>query len=278
MRPEEISLVVALCARRAGLEISGKKTYLIESRLAPAARRAGFESVPALLEAVREKRDERLIWGVVEAMTCPETRFFRDRPVFEAIETRIFPSLARARAGEPVRIWSAAAATGQEIYSLAMIFERQQSRRRKPMVDLAASDISTAALEKAQSGLYSQGEVQAGLPIRLLVKHFDKQGEVWRLSPRIRRMVRWRRINLVAGLAGVGEFDIILCRNVICDLQTSRARRLLETLAGVLVPGGYLVLGLQDDANLAGDVFQAAGLPGILRSPRERDRGSVAAA
>lgn len=278
MRPQEINLVMSLCGRRAGLKVSGRKTYLMETRLAPAARWAGFASVSALLQEVRDSRDDKLIWAVVEAMTCPETRFFRDRSLFEAIETRIYPSVARARQGDPVRIWSAAVSTGQEIYSLAMTFERLQRNRRQPIVDLAASDISKVALERAQAALYSQGEVQAGLPIRLLVKYFEKEGEAWRLSPRIRRMVRWRRVNLMASLEDVGEFDIILCRNLVCDLEVSRARRVIENLASALAPGGYLILGRQDDPALAEGVYQPTGAPGIFRSRCDRDRGAEAAA
>ena len=234
MRPDDISLVVSLCRARAGLKVSAEKTYLIESRLAPVARRENFASIPDLLAAIRAKREEPLIWGVVEAMTQAESAFFRDRTPFETFRAEIYPALSRARGGEPVKVWSAACAGGQEIYSLAMLAERMRAEDPSVRLELAASDISARALEKAQSGLYSQFEVQRGLPIRLLIKHFEKVDDMWRLSPEIRRMVRWRRLNLIAGLGAVGRWDVVFCRNVLSGLEAPYQKKVLEDLTLVL--------------------------------------------
>jgi len=276
LRAEDVGFVVALCRRRAGLCVPKEKSYLMETRLAAVARAEGVDSVSALVGLVREKRDDRLMWAAVEAMTSPETRFFRDREVFEAIETRLYPVLARARPEAPVRIWSAAASSGQEIYSLAMIFDRLQRARRKHLVDLAASDISRASLQRGQRGLYGQSEVQRGLPIRLLVKHFEREGEGWRLSPLIRGMVRWRRINLVAPFAQVGIFDIILCRNLIGELDASFARRVLENLSLSLAPNGFLVLGSRDDPAVGGDLLRPTGARGIYKLAAARALANAA--
>ena len=164
MRPDDISLVISLCRARAGLKISAEKTYLIESRLAPVARREGYESIPDLLAAIRTKREEPLIWGVVEAMTSSESAFFRDRTPFETFQKDIYPTLSRARGGEPIRVWSAACAAGQEVYSLAMLTEIMRVEDPGVRIELAASDLSARALEQAQSGVYSQFEVQRGCP------------------------------------------------------------------------------------------------------------------
>ena len=266
MRPDDISLVISLCRARAGLKVSAEKTYLIESRLAPVARREGFNSIPEMLGAIRAKRDEPLIWGVVEAMTLGESAFFRDRAPFETFRNEIYPTLSRARGGEPIRVWSAACAGGQEIYSLAMLAQIMRVEDPTVRLELAASDISARALEKAQSGIYSQFEVQRGLPIRLLVKHFEKTGDLWRLSADIRRTVRWRRINLIAGLGAVGRFDVVFCRNVLSGLEPPFQKKVLEDMVLVLPDDGFLVLGAKESAEAAGDAFSAVdGRPGLFR-------------
>lgn len=274
MRPDDISLVVSLCRARAGAKVAADKTYLIETRLAPIARKEGFESISDLLAAIRGKRDETLIWAVVEAMTQAETSFFRDRTPFEQFETEIYPTLARARGGAPVKVWSAACSTGQEIYSLAMLVERMRADGEAVNVELAASDISERSLERAQSGLYSQFEIQRGLPIRLLVQHFEKADEMWRLSAEIRRMVRWRRINLVAGLGAIGRFDVVFCRNVLSTMDEPFQRKLLEDLTLVLPEDGFLVLGLKETPAIAGDAFHEVA-PGLYR--RNPDHRAAAA-
>lgn len=266
MRPDDISFVVSLCRAKAGLKVSAEKTYLIESRLAPVARREGYESIPDLLAAVRAKREEPLIWSVVEAMTLGESAFFRDRAPFDAFRDEIYPTLARARGGEAVKVWSAACAGGQEVYSLAMLITEMRDGGAPVNVELAASDISARALEKAQSGLYSQFEIQRGLPIRQLVQHFEKVDDLWRLSADIRRMVRWRRINLIAGLGAVGRWDVVFCRNVLSGLDAPYQKKVLEDLMLVLPEDGYLVLGAKESAQIAGDAFRpVAGSPGLFR-------------
>lgn len=266
MRPDDISLVISLCRARAGLKVSAEKTYLIESRLAPVARRENFASIPDLLAAIRAKREEPLIWGVVEAMTQGESAFFRDRAPFETFRNEVYPALSRARGGEPVKVWSAACAGGQEVYSLAMLAEMMRAEDPSVRIELAASDISARALEKAQSGVYSQFEVQRGLPIRLLIKHFEKTDDMWRLSPDIRRMVRWRRLNLIAGLGAVGRWDVVFCRNVLSGLEAPYQKKVLEDLTQVLPEDGVLVLGAKETAEAAGDAFTPIpGQPGFYR-------------
>lgn len=240
------AFVAELCLTRAGLKVDPEKTYLIESRLSPLARRECFGSPQSFVDALRHGADDRLVWAAVEAMALPESEFFRDHAVFARLAEDVVPGLARIRAGEPVRIWSATCGTGQEIYSLAMLLADAPGPPIK--VELFASDLSERSLEKAQSGLYSQFEVQRGLPARMLVRHFEKQGESFALSPRIRQMVRWRRVNLMDDLSRLGQFDLVLCRNALGQYAPDAVARVQARLRAALAPGGRLVLGQNDSA------------------------------
>jgi chemotaxis protein methyltransferase CheR len=238
--------LAALCLSRAGLKIDSDKAYLIESRLAPVARREGFSSPESLLEVLRERNDDKLGWAAVEAMMLPEPEFFRDRAVFEHLIADVLPGLARTRGGEPVRVWSAACGTGQEVYSLAMMLAEDPVLSQR--VELFASDLSDRNLEKAQAGLYSQFEVQRGLPARTLVRAFEKRGEAFALSPRIRQMVRWRRLNLLDDVTRLGQFDLILCRGLLGQMAPEAQDQVLTSLRHALSPNGRLVLGLKETA------------------------------
>jgi chemotaxis protein methyltransferase CheR len=272
MTPEDIQLIVALCKQRAGLKIDPTRTYLIESRLGPLARRESYGSVSELIAGLRARREEPLIWALVEAMTSSETCFFRDRTPFDQFRDEILPTLSRMRGPEPIRIWSAGCSTGQEAYSLAMIAEAGQGLEVGARVEIYGSDLSERCIEKAQAGLYNQFEVQRGLPIRLLVDHFDKVEDNWRLSPRIRQRVRWRRLNLAGDLSGVGRFDVIFCRNVLCDLDEAVRPRVLEGLAAALPADGFLVLGADESPLGLTDAYRPiTGREGLFaRNPAYR--------
>jgi chemotaxis protein methyltransferase CheR len=239
MTPAERAYVARLCAERAGLAVDPDKDYLLESRLAPVARREGFGSVGELLQAVRDRQEERLVGAVVEVMAVPETAFFRHPQTFEVLRDRILPELARARGGEPVRIWCAACGAGQEVYSLAMMLE---DAGLSGPVELFASDLSARALEKAQSGLYTQFEVQRGLPARLLVRNFEKREEMFAISPRIRQLVRWRRVNLTTDITRLGRFEVVVCRNLVSALTEAARPAVLRSLASAVRQNGALVL------------------------------------
>jgi len=272
MTADDIQLLVALCKARAGLRVDPAKTYLMESRLGPLARREGYNSIDDLIAGLKVRREDALIWSVVESMTLNETAFFRDRTPFDQVRDDILPTLSRLRGNEPIRIWSAGCSTGQEAYSLAMIAEEAKDLETGTRVEIYGSDVAERCLEKAQSGLYTQFEVQRGLPIRLLVKHFEKIEDSWRLSPRIRQRVRWRRINLAADLSAVGRFDIIFCRYVLSALEEGIRRRVLEGLAAALPADGFLVLGKGETAEGITDAFRpVSGRPGLFaRDPAYR--------
>lgn len=247
MTPQDRSLIARLCADRAGLKIDPERAYLLENRLGPVARREGFASVHEFVCAVRDRDEERLIWAAVEAMSPSETAFFRDPQAFDQIVGQILPELAMRRQGATLRLWAAACGTGQEVYSLAMALE--EAAPAGVTLEIFASDLCERRLEKAQVGVYSQFEVQRGLSARRLVRHFEGFDEGFVLSPRVRQMVRWRRVNLTEDLSRFGQFDLVLCRNLMGYLLEEASARVTANLERALTPGGWLVLGSGEQAH-----------------------------
>lgn len=258
MTPQDRELIARLCAERAGLRVDPDKAYMLENRLGPVARREGFGSVHEFVAAVRDRGEERLIWAAVEAMSPAETAFFREPATFDRIVAEVLPDLARRREGAPLRLWAAACGAGQEIYSLAMALE--ESSPPGVSIEVFASDLSERRLEKAQAGVYSQFEVQRGLSARRLVRHFERLDDSFGLSPRVRQMVRWRRVNLMEDLSRLGQFDLVLCRNVLPYLRDDARPRVLANLRGALAVGGWLVLG---ETEAAPGLYPALGRPGF---------------
>jgi len=229
---------------RSGLVLSADKQYLVESRLLPVARRAGLANLGELVAALRRAQDNVLMTTVVEAMTTNESFFFRDKVPFEHFRLTIMPALLAARkSSRSIRIWCAAAATGQEPYSLAMALKDLQAELTGWRIELLATDLSGEVLEKARSGLYTQFEVQRGLPIQLLIRHFSQSGELWQLAPELRAMVRYRQLNLLADFSQLGTFDLIFCRNVLIYFDQETKSDVLDRMARVTAGDGYLVLG-----------------------------------
>ncbi len=277
MTPGEISVLADLARRRSGVVIDADKTYIIESRLAPIARRQGFTSLSELVQDLQQRQDETLIWATVEALSSTETQFFRDRTPFQMIAREVLPALARKGRGA-IRAWSAGCATGQEPYSLAMLAEEERGKHGPMTMEIFGSDLSERCLEKAMAGIYTQFEVQSGLPSRLLIKYFDKVDEHWVLSARIRQSVRLQRRNLMTDIKSgadgpeSGPFDLILCRNVVSAFDPSTARAVLEQVAATLAPDGYLVMGAYETSAHHTPAFRPVpGLRGLyMRDPNFR--------
>jgi chemotaxis protein methyltransferase CheR len=229
---------------RSGLVLGADKQYLVESRLLPVARKAGAGSLSELAQKLKAPGADRLIIDVVEAMTTNESFFFRDKIPFDHFKDTIIPNLVAARASQRrLRIWCAAASTGQEPYSLAMLVKEMGSQLSGWRVEIIGTDLSTEVLEKAKAGIYSQFEVQRGLPIQLLVKHFTQVGEMWQISPEIRAMVQYRPLNLLQDFNQLGTFDVVFCRNVLIYFDQQTKIDVLERTARILERDGYLVLG-----------------------------------
>jgi len=242
--PADYDYLRHLLKTRSGLALSADKQYLVESRLLPVARKAGLGDLAALVRRLKGADAEPLAGEVVEAMATNETLFFRDRIPFDHFRATIMPALLAARAhARRIRIWCAAASTGQEPYSLAMCLKEMGKQLAGWHVEIVATDISTQALEKAKSGIYSQFEIQRGLPIMLLVKYFTKIGDLWQLVPELRAMVQYKRFNLLDDFAPLGIFDVVFCRNVLIYFDQQTKVDVLERMARAIAPDGFLLLG-----------------------------------
>jgi len=245
-----------LLKQRSGLVLSADKQYLVESRLTPLARKAGVGSLAELVAKVRGN-NEKLIVDVVEAMTTNESFFYRDKIPFDHFREAIMPGLMAARAKERrIRIWCAAASTGQEPYSLAMCVKEMKEKLGGWRVEMLGTDLSTEVLEKAKAGVYSQFEVQRGLPIQMLVKYFRQVGDTWQIAPDIRAMIQYRPLNLLADFAGLGRFDVVFCRNVLIYFDQETKIGVLNRIARQLEPDGYLVLGAAETVVGLTDAFK----------------------
>jgi chemotaxis protein methyltransferase CheR len=242
--PLEFDYLRRLLKERSGLVLSQDKQYLVESRLMPVARRIGVDNLSTLVHNLKRQDAEPLIVDVVEAMMTNETFFFRDRIPFDHLRDTIVPALMQARAVQKrMRIWCAAASSGQEPYSLAMVLKDMSATLAGWRIDILATDLSAEVLEKAKAGLYSQFEVQRGLPIQLLIKHFTQVGDCWQLSPEIRSMVQFRPFNLLNDFGPLGTFDVVFCRNVLIYFDQDAKVVVLDRLARQIERDGYLVLG-----------------------------------
>jgi chemotaxis protein methyltransferase CheR len=274
MTPANEEVLRRLVHGRSGIVIDRAKSYAIESALSPVARRENFGSIDELMNAIRERRDERLMWAVTEAMSPQETQFFRDSSPFAVVRDVMLPKLAGRPGDQPIKIWSAACAAGQEIYSLAMIADEDRPKLGSTKVELFASDLSEAALAKAHAGLYTQFEVQRGLPIKLMLRYFQRDGEMWQVDPNLRQMVRWKRINLLADISALGQFDIIFCRYVTGYFDEATRCKVLGRMTQSLREGGYLVLGADEQADAQPGLTRLVGQPGVY--VREESQRAVA--
>ena len=244
MSPVDYEYLRKCLKERSGLVLSADKQYLVESRLLPVARSAGFANLGDLVRALMLGNTGVLMTAVVEAMMTHESFFFRDKLPFDHFRQTIMPALIAARSNvRTIRIWCAAASTGQEPYSLAMCLREMEQKIAGWRIELLATDIGNDVLDKARQGLYSQFEVQRGLPIQLLIKHFTQVGELWQIAPDIRSMVKYQQLNLLADFAKLGRFDLILCRNVLIYFDTEAKISVLNRLARSTASDGYLMLG-----------------------------------
>ena len=244
MTPLDYDYLRRLLKERSGLVLAADKQYLVESRLLPVARRAGLAGLGDLVQKLKGPQAEPLVVEVVEAMTTNESFFFRDKIPFEHFRASIMPALLAARAVQRrIRIWCAAASTGQEPYSLAMALKEMAGSTAGWRIEIVATDLSNEVLEKARAGIYSQFEVQRGLPIQLLVKYFSQIGDTWQIAPDIRAMVQYRALNLLADFSHLGTFDLVFCRNVLIYFDQATKTAVLDRISRITDRGGYLVLG-----------------------------------
>lgn len=244
MNTADFEFLSAILKQRSGLVLTEEKAYLLESRLMPVARKFGFAGLPELVAMVREDRPEDLLCDITEAMTTNESLFFRDMKPFEQLRTLVVPELVEKRAGQrTLRIWSAAASSGQEPYSIGILLKELGDMLEGWDIQVLATDISADMLNRARAGLYTQFEVQRGLPIATLVKYFKQVGEKWRLDAGIRSMVKFKEFNLLDDTAALGQFDIVFCRNVLIYFDQQTKSEVLGRISNIMPNDGVLYLG-----------------------------------
>lgn len=258
----EVGLIAREVKSRSGAVLTVDMAGAIELRLAPLARREGFGTVHELVAAARIRPDGALWLHITDFLVQSDTRFFRDRAVFKRLRTEILPAALARRGHERIRIWSAACATGQEPYSVAMQLEEIREQGLNPAAEIIATDLSERLLEKARSGLYTQFEVQRGLPIRKLIAHFEKAGDLWRISDRLRASVTFSGHNLLKHPGALGQFDVVLLCHVLSGFDAETRRAVIMRAADALRSDGVLVLG--DGEALPNDCEGLAWEQGIV--------------
>ena len=257
MPTNDFAYVRELLRERTAVVLGDDKDYLVESNLMPIVYEDGFESLTELIAQLRAVPYSPLHQRVVEAMTNNETSFFRDLHPFEALKRTLLPALVENRkASRTLNIWSAVCSSGQEPYSIAMILRDSFPELSQWTLNIFASDISESMLKRAQGGLYSQHEVNRGLPVTLLLKYFEKQGHDWQISNDLRHMVTFRAINLAAHWPFLPNMDVIFLRNVLIYFDVETKKTILKKMRRLLQPDGYLILGSAETTLNLDEAFQ----------------------
>jgi chemotaxis protein methyltransferase CheR len=257
MTEDDLAFLSRLVRRRSGLVLPANKNRFIAGQLSPVMRRFGFRTIDGLIAELRHGRDT-LARAVTEAMTTNESSFFRDKSAFEHFRDLVLPRLLEDRAqSKRIRIWCAAAAAGQEPYSIAMLLDDARLVSKGWNIDLIATDLSAEMIARAEEGLYSHFEVQRGLAIRRLVAHFTQEGGNWRIHENLRRMVTFRQFNLLDSYGWLDDLDVVFCRNVLMYFERKTKIDVLDKIAEVLAPDGALILGHAESVRGLSDVFVA---------------------
>jgi len=244
VNPQDFELISDLLAKRSGLAIASDKTYLLESRLTPVARQHDLNGLDGVIGALRGSPSEELLVDITDAMTTNETFFFRDQKPFDLFRNIVLPQIMQARSEtKKFRIWCAAASTGQEPCTLAMILKEEAAKLADWSYDIVGTDLSRSVLVQAREGKYSQFEVQRGLPIQMLVKYFTQDKEHWKVNSDILDMIDYRELNLLDEFSQLGKFDIVFCRNVLIYFSTADKCSILERVNALMPDDGVMFLG-----------------------------------
>ena len=257
--------IAAHIQARSGLALGPEKLYLLETRLAPILRQENLKDLAALAQRLSLGRSEVLSKAVVEALTTNESLFFRDGTPFQHLRDVALPQLHGARpAGQKLRIWSAAASSGQEAYSLAMVVSEMPDLMDQRGVEIVGTDIATLPLERARAGIYTPFEIQRGLTGAQVARYLTRHGDGWRVAAKLRAMVTFREWNLLSSLAPLGTFDIVFCRNVLIYFDPPTKIRVLNAICRQLAPDGLLYLGASETTmGLAPGLVRAAPNCGV---------------
>ena len=283
MTVTDFEFICQILRERSGLVLTNDKAYLLESRLLPVARKWKLATFDDLVRVIRSKMDEAVIRDVVEAMTTNESFFFRDTKPFDQFKALVLPALLKSRAASrTIRIWSAACSSGQEPYSLAMILSEMAAQLNGWKIEIVGTDLSTEILNRAKEGMYSQFEVQRGLPITMLVKNFAQIGDRWQINAKIRGMVQYKEFNLLQDPMPLGRFDVVFCRNVLIYFDQPTKTRVLNSVAKLMPEDGFLFLGGAETVLGITDKFQMVpgqrGVYGVASAQRPAAAFPLAAA
>lgn len=244
LKQTEFDYIAHLVRNRAAIILEPGKEYLVESRLLPVARDAGFTTLSELINRLRARPNADISQKIIEAMTTNETSFFRDLHPFEVLKNVVLPDLLNKRSGDrTLHLWCAASSSGQEPYTVAMLMREHFSQLSNWAVNFVATDISQEMLTRARAGRYSQLEVGRGLPSSLLVKYFERHGSEWQIREDIRRMIEFRQLNLANPWPTLPMMDIIFMRNVLIYFDLAMKKTILGKVRRLLRPDGYLLLG-----------------------------------
>jgi len=238
---EEVTIVRHILHRAAGVVLDADKAYLVRSVLTPIAFEEGDGSLATVIERLRAEPGGVLEHRVVEALLNNETWFFRDPHFFHALRHDVLPALM-ASGQRPVRIWSAACSSGQEPYSIAMTVHHHFPELWE-QTEILATDLSDRMLDRARHGVYSQLEVNRGLPAPLLVRYFAEAGADWRIDPELGKRITFRPINLTQDWPDVPGMDVVFVRNVLLYFDNETRREVLRRVRRLLRPDGTLILG-----------------------------------
>jgi chemotaxis protein methyltransferase CheR len=247
--PEEFKVLSKYIHDISGILLDTPKKYLLETRLSTVAQANDCDNYLELYQ--KASRDPRKIIEkqIVDAISTNETLFFRDNGPFELLQHKIIPELIDARkpssplAKTPIKIWSAAASTGQELYSIAIVLKELLGNTSKYRIKLFGTDISDSAIKQASMGKYNKFEIERGLARNKLNKYFTLSGNSWKVKDEIRAMASFRKINLMLPFQGLGKFDIVFCRNVAIYFSVEDRKKMFNKIADIMEPDGYLIIG-----------------------------------
>lgn len=257
IRPADYEFFARFLKEKSGLILTDDKHYLLESRLIPLLNRFAIPDFARLAEILKSNEAPIIAEAVVEAMTTNESLFFRDKVPFEDMARSLLPALCAARLKtHTLRIWCAAASTGQEPYSIAMLLAERPELTGGRRVQILGTDISSDVLERARAGRYNQFEVQRGLSVQQLLKYFVKSGDWWQVIPQLKSVVEYRKFNLLEPFGGLGTFDLIMCRNVLIYFDVPTKADILLRMSRQLAPDGFLQLGGAETAIGICDAFR----------------------
>jgi chemotaxis protein methyltransferase CheR len=270
----DFTYIADLVRRESAIVLEPGKEYLVESRLLPVAREVGAETISGLVQLLRRDPDPELRGRTVEAMTTNETSFFRDVHPFTALADTVLPELVEARRPHRrIDVWCAAASSGQEPYSVAMLLDELLGSEASWETRVLASDISARMLERTTLGVYTQLEVNRGLPVQRLLRHFEREGHQWRAKQNLRSMIRTQLVNLDGPWPAMPCMDVVLLRNVLIYFDVPTKKRILARVRDVLRPDGYLFLGGAETTLGLDDSYERVQ---VGRAPAYRLRAGLA--